>query len=64
MDIERILTVKPRPILFGDTYTIDEFVELIDVGAVDEIPVEIQGEPWGWTKGEPYPLDYGRRFPE
>jgi hypothetical protein len=53
-----------RVIIDGDTYTIDDDVEIAEVGAVEEIPVDIQGEPWGWTKGPPFPLDYGRRFPE
>jgi len=47
-----------------DSYTIDEDVELDEVMPVKEIPVDIQGEPWGWTKGPPYPLDYGKKFPE
>jgi hypothetical protein len=47
-----------------DSYTIDEDVELAEVNPVEEIPVNIQGEPWGWTKGPPFPLDYGKKFPE
>jgi len=47
-----------------DSYTIDEDVELDEVMPVEEIPVGIQGEPWGWTKGPPFPLDYGKKFPE
>lgn len=43
----------------GDVYTIDEE----ERGELDfelperreEPPVEVQGEPWGWTKGPPYP---------
>jgi len=23
-------------------------------------PENIRGEPWGWTKGPPYPVDYDR----
>lgn len=38
----------------GDEYTDDERergeVELLEVERRPEPPVEIQGEPWGWTK--------------
>lgn len=55
---------RKRVIIDADTYTIDEEVDLVEVGRVEEIPPEIQGEPWGWTKGPPFPLDYGRQNPE
>jgi len=59
----------PRRIRDGDTYTADELdrgeVELEEVTARPEPPVEIQGEPWGWAKPGPKPKgwredgDYG-----
>lgn len=45
----------------GDTYTVDEEdgIELDEVDTYPEQPPEeIRGEPWGWTKGEPFPLGY------
>lgn len=43
----------------GDSYTIDELergdIELDEVKRRPEPPVEIQGEPWGWTKPGPKP---------
>lgn len=43
----------------GDEYTIDEEdrgeIELELPERFDEPPVEIQGEPWGWTKPGPRP---------
>jgi hypothetical protein len=59
----------PRRIRDGDEYTSDELergeVQLEEVPRRPEPPVEVQGEPWGWTKGPPYPRgwredgDYG-----
>jgi hypothetical protein len=39
-----------RKIRDGETYTTDEDVELEEVERRPEPSVEIQGEPWGWTK--------------
>jgi hypothetical protein len=43
----------------GDTYIIVELergeVELEQVPPRPEPPVEVQGEPWGWTKDGPRP---------
>lgn len=41
----------------GDEYTIDEedTIELELRDRRDEPPVEVQGEPWGWTKPGPRP---------
>lgn len=41
----------------GGTYTADEDdeVELEQVVPFPEPPVEVQGEPWGWTKPGPRP---------
>ena len=40
----------------GETYTLSETVELEDVPPdPDPPPEETRGEPWGWTKGPPYP---------
>ena len=56
---------RKRTIRNGDGYTVDdEDIDLEEVAPNPEIPVDIQGEPWGWTKGEPFPIDYGRKNPE
>jgi hypothetical protein len=43
----------------GETFTIDEEMsgtaETVQRDPNPEPPVDIQGEPWGWTKGPPYP---------
>lgn len=39
----------------GDTYTVDEDAYLELPERRPEPDVNIQGEPWGWTKGPPYP---------
>lgn len=43
----------------GDVFTIDEEergeLEFELPERFTEPPVEEQGEPWGWTKGPPYP---------
>lgn len=48
-----------RLIRDGDAYTDDEDergeVELEQVPRRPEPPVEVQGEPWGWTKPGPRP---------
>jgi len=53
---------RRRLVRDGDSYTLDEEdrgdVELEGVSRRDEPPIEIQGEPWGWTKGPPYPLGW------
>lgn len=43
-----------------DSYTIDEDddVECMEVVPYAEPPTEVQGEPWGWTKGPPRPRGY------
>jgi hypothetical protein len=64
-----------RRIRDGDAYTLDE--ELDDQIELEEVspredhpPEETRGEPWGWTKGPPYPRGwredgrYGQRLPE
>jgi hypothetical protein len=47
----------------GDSYTADELdrgdVELEEVEPVrDPPPEDTRGEPWGWTKGPPFPRGY------
>ena len=59
----------PRQVRDGDEYTAGQLergeVQLEEVPPRPEPPVEVQGEPWGWTKGPPYPRgwredgDYG-----
>ena len=39
-----------RIIRDGDIYQSDEDVRLDEVPPNSEPPVEVQGEPWGWTK--------------
>lgn len=39
-----------RIIRDGDEYTINEDVELEERERRPEPPLDIQGEPWGWTK--------------
>jgi hypothetical protein len=38
-----------------EEYRSDEDVELEQVEPFPEPPVEVQGEPWGWTKPGPRP---------
>jgi hypothetical protein len=47
---DRIRTVRA-----GEEYTADDEVELEQPEPVEEPPVEVQGEPWGWTKPGPRP---------
>ena len=47
-----------RFIMDGDSYTIDENVDLDTPIARTEPPIEIQGEPWGWTKEGPKPKGF------
>jgi hypothetical protein len=59
--------MPPRKIREGDSYTTDEDVELEEVPRREEPPVEIQGEPWGWTKPGPRPRGWredGRYGPQ
>lgn len=59
----------PHLIRDGEAYTITEEdhngIELDQVKPVEAPPVEIQGEPWGWSKPGPKPRgwrednDYG-----
>jgi hypothetical protein len=46
----------------GDEYTRDEEerggIELEQVERRPEPPVEVQGEPWGWTKDGPRPAGW------
>jgi hypothetical protein len=44
-----------RTIRHGDQYTVDEDVELEEVERNPEPEVDLQGEPWGWTKPGPKP---------
>lgn len=44
-----------RAIRDGDEYTIDDDVELEIPERRPEPDVEVQGEPWGWTKPGPRP---------
>jgi len=50
---------RRRLIRAGGQYTDDELVagevELEDADPFPEPPVEVQGEPWGWTKPGPQP---------
>jgi hypothetical protein len=55
----------------GDEYTDDELargeVELEQVPPRPEPPVDVQGEPWGWTKPGPRPKGWredGRYGPQ
>jgi hypothetical protein len=55
----------------GEEYTSDELraglVELEEVPPRPEPPVEVQGEPWGWTKPGPRPKGWredGRYGPD
>jgi hypothetical protein len=45
---------RRRIVRDGDTYTLDEEehgqAELEEVPRRPEPPVDVQGEPWGWTK--------------
>ena len=62
----------PRIIRQGGSYTRDEEIageiELAEVPPLaDPPPEETRGEPWGWTKGPPYPLGWrkdGRYGPD
>jgi len=50
-----------RLIRQGETFTIDEepYIERDEVASVTNPPDEAtRGEPWGWTKGPPYPRGY------
>jgi hypothetical protein len=47
--------MRPRRIRVGDSYTIDEDVELEQVKPNPEPDVNVQGEPWGWLKDGPRP---------
>lgn len=50
---------RRRLVRDGDTYDINEEdndeIELEEVNRRDEPPVDVQGEPWGWTKDGPRP---------
>jgi len=50
---------RRRLVRSGDTYTIQDEdageVELEEPERRAEPPVEVQGEPWGWTKPGPRP---------
>jgi hypothetical protein len=45
----------PRIIREGDSYTIDEDIELEAPRPFSAPPEYIQGEPWGWDKPGPVP---------
>lgn len=51
-----------REVRDGDEYTVDEEdrdeIELELVSRRPEPPVEVQGEPWGWTKPGPRPIGW------
>lgn len=62
MDIERILAMPPRfmrhrrVIEEGGEYTINDDVRLEEREPIIDPPdIDIQGEPWGWTKDGPKP---------
>lgn len=66
---DRLGRRKKRRIRDGDEYTIDDedAIELEIPERNLEPPVETQGEPWGWTKGPPYPIGWrmdGKYGPE
>jgi len=64
---EQMPIKERRRIRDGDEYTIDEDVELEEVPPRPEPPVEVQGEPWGWTKPGPRPKGWredGRYGPD
>ena len=43
----------------GESYTIDEEVDLEEVSPMtNPPPEETRGEPWGWTKPGPRPLGW------
>lgn len=50
---------RRRRIRDGDDFTIEDEtndrVKIILPDRFEEPPIETQGEPWGWTKGPPYP---------
>jgi hypothetical protein len=52
----------------GDSYTADEEdIELRQVVPCDEPDIDVQGEPWGWTKDGPKPRGWredGRYGPQ
>lgn len=51
----------PRKIKAGDTYTIDDDIELAEVEPEsNQPPEELRGEPWGWTKAGPKPRGWRR----
>jgi hypothetical protein len=51
----------PRKIKTGDTYTIDDDIELEEVTPEpNQPPEELRGEPWGWTKPGPKPRGWRR----
>jgi hypothetical protein len=56
-----------RLIRADEEYDGDEDVDLEQVTPNPEPPVEVQGEPMGWTKGPPYPKGWredGRYGPQ
>jgi hypothetical protein len=57
------MSQRVRLIHLGDSYTFAEYmaglVELEEIPPNPEPPPEeTRGEPWGWTKGAPYPRGY------
>ena len=56
-----------RRVKEGQSYTADEDVELAERKPRPEPDVEVQGEPWGWTKDGPKPAGWrkdGRYGPD
>jgi hypothetical protein len=56
---DRIRRRRRRLVRDGDEYTVDEEnrdeIELELPERREEPPVDVQGEPWGWTKDGPRP---------
>ncbi len=56
-----------RRVFEGESYTTDEDVVLDERKPRPEPPVDVQGEPWGWTKPGPKPAGWrkdGRYGPD
>lgn len=66
---DRMHKRRPRKIKEGEAYTVDDenAIELEIPERRIEPPVDIQGEPWGWTKEGDKPFGYredGKYGPE
>lgn len=51
--------IERRLVMDGEEYTIDEGDVILDSPEMRKAPdVNVQGEPWGWTKEGPKPKGY------